>query len=315
MTIIYFHHFFPNIFYLYNYFNDEVNMKITISDNKLIVYPSFFLLIVMMLCSEKPSSPVIARVGKSILTVDDFNKSIPAEYSEQITLKQNINYVKQWIDTELLFQDALRKKIDREPAIKERLEKMKKDLLAAEIMNRFSLQEPKSTINDKAIRNYYELNKEKFIREKDVAKYLEIVTSDLRTAWYISKNATEDNFITLAEEYSQQTYPENNNVPYIALEDIQPEIRRAIFSISINVISNPIKSEIGYHVIRVLDKLEKGGICKEEEIWEDIINQLTVKTQKENMEQHLADLRLKTNVEFNSEHIKSGKLTPSGTSK
>lgn len=260
-------------------------------------------------CAKKPSSPVIARVGKAVLTVEDFYKSIPPEYSDQITREQNINYVKQWIDTELLFQEALRMKIDREPAIRDRLDKMKKDLLAAEIMSRNSLQDRTAIIDENAIRAYYEVNKEKFIREKDVAKYLEIVVSDSRTAWYITRNGNSENFLTLAAEYSQQPYPENINVPYIAVEDVQPEISQAISATPIDATSHPVKTDLGYHVIHVLDKLEKGGICKEEEIWEDIVNQLSAKTQKENVEQFLSDLRLKTNVEFNSELIKTGYQT------
>lgn len=280
-------------------------MKIS---NLLPFFSVFFVLVmILLLCSTKPDSPVIARVGKAVLTVEDFNKSIPPEYSEQITLEQNINYVKQWIDTELLFQEALRRKIDREPLIKNRLEKMKKDLLAAEMMSRNSLSEKTATIDEKTVRAYYELNKEKFIREKDVAKYLEIVVLDNRTAWYISKNGTTENFLTLAAEYSQQPYPENSNVPFIALDDVQPEIRQAIVATPVDATSNPVKSDLGYHIIRVIDKLEKGGICKEEEIWEDIINQLTAKSQKENVEQLISDLRLKTNVEFNSDLIKPGK--------
>ena len=37
-------------------------------------------------------------VGNSV-TVDDLYRSIPPEYSDQITRGQNVNYVKQWIDT------------------------------------------------------------------------------------------------------------------------------------------------------------------------------------------------------------------------
>lgn len=278
---------------------------------KVSAIPPFFtvLVITQLFCSTKPDSPVIARVGKAVLTVEDFNKSIPPEYREQITLEQNINYVKQWIDTELLFQEALRKKIDRELLIKNRLQKMKKDLLAAEMMSRNSLSEKTTAIDEKAVRAYYELNKEKFIREKDIAKYLEIVVSDSRTAWYISKNGTSENFLTLAAEYSQQPYPENSNVPFIALDEVQPEIRQLIMATAVNETSIPVKSEMGYHVIRVIDKLEKGGICKEDEMWEDIVNQLTAKSQKENVEQLIADLRLKTNVEFNSDLIKPGDQT------
>ena len=270
------------------------------------LYVTIVTVCIGIFCSQKPASPVIARVGKSVLTVDDFNNSIPPEYSDQLTLEQNINYVRQWIDTELLFQEAMRKKIDREPQIRDRLNKMKKDLLAAEMMSRNSVMEKSATIDEKAIHDYYELNKEKFIRERDVAKYLEIVVTDSRTAWYISKNATTDNFLTLAAEYSQQPYPESINVPYSALDDVQPEIRQAIIATPVDATSAPVKSDLGYHIIRVIDKLEKGGICKEDEIWEDIVNQLTAKSQKENVEQLISDLRLKTNVEFNSDLIKPG---------
>ena len=97
--------------------------------------------------------------------------------------------------------------------------------------------------------------------------------------------------------------------------DVQPEIRQAIISTQIKTTSNPVKSEIGYHVIYVLDKLEKGGVCKEEEIWEDLITQITAKKQRENLEQLISDLRLKTIVEFNPELIKKSEKPLAGTSK
>lgn len=280
--------------------------------NKIVRFSpfAFIALLFVMFCQKQPESPVIARVGKSILTVNDFYNSIPPEYSEQITREQNINYIKQWIDTELLYQEALRRRIDHDSMITDRLEKMKKDLLAAEIMNRNSMQNQASSTDDSAVQTYYEKNKENFIRENDVAKYLEIIVTDQRTAWYINKNATKDNFLSLAAEYSQQPPPETINAPFVILDDIQPEVRQAIEATAINTTSNPVKSELGYHIIFVLDKLYKGGTCKEDEVWEDIVNQLSTSSQKENVEKLLADLRLKTNVEFNADLITTGTHAP-----
>jgi foldase protein PrsA len=181
---------------------------------------------------------------------------------------------------------------------------MRKDLLVAELLSRNSLNEQPTKIDEKSIHAYYNLNKDKFIREKDVAKYLEIVVTDSRTAWYIAKNATKDNFLPLAAEYSQQPYPENADVPYSILDDVQPEIRQAVYATPIGTISIPVKSEIGYHVLLIIDKLQKGGICTEEEIWDDLINQLSAQKQKEQTEQFVSDLRLKTNVEFYSDKLK-----------
>lgn len=267
-------------------------------------------LLFFIFCQKQPDSPVIARVGKSILTVNDFYNSIPPEYSEQITREQNINYIKQWIDTELLYQEALRRRIDRDSLITNRLEKMKMDLLAAEMINRNSLQNQASLTDDNTVRTYYEKNKDNFIRENDIAKYLEIVVTDQRTAWYINKNATKDNYLSLAAEYSQQPPPETINVPFVIIDEIQPEVRHAIESTAINTTSNPVKSELGFHIVFVLDKLYKGGICKEDEVWEDIVNQLSTSSQKENVEKLLADLRIKTNVEFNADLITTGIHAP-----
>jgi len=79
--------------------------------------------IAVLQCTQKDTSPVIAKVGNEILTLDELKRNMPVEYRDQFSKEQNINYVKQWRDTELLFQEAVRNKIDKEPEIKKRLQK------------------------------------------------------------------------------------------------------------------------------------------------------------------------------------------------
>lgn len=254
-------------------------------------------------CKVKSSSPVIARVGNSTLTLEDLYRNIPPEYSDRITREQNINYVKQWMDTELLYREALRKKFDHEKQIKERLGKMKKDMLAAEIISRFSSQNKAPQFDDNTIRQYYNVHKNEFVRERDEVKYLEIVVDKEQTAWYVSKNARSDNFLDFAEQYSKQPIQDTSNLPFVPVEELLPEIRQAISSTPVQENTLPVKSELGWHVIRIIDKLNKGTVCKEDEAWEEIVNQLTAKVQKEEMEKHLSELRLKTDVQFNFDLI------------
>jgi peptidyl-prolyl cis-trans isomerase C len=280
-----------------------MNMK----QNNLVLFFSVIAvsMIFLISCQKHSSSPAIARVGKSVLTVDDLKQNIPPEYSSQITMEQNIDYVKQWINTELLYQEAIRKKIDKNKEIKKRLYKMKKDLLAAELISRNSSQNNSSLIDNQKIHAFYELNKENFKREKDIVKFFEIVVTDSRIAWYITKNGTSDNFLTLAAEYSQQPIPDSVNVAFSIIDELQPEIQRAVSVTTIGSISNPIQTELGYHILYIINKLKQGEICEENEIRDDIINQITAKYQKEKLEQLLADLRLKTNITFNSDLIKN----------
>jgi len=272
--------------------------------NKYYILINLLLPVLFLLnCENKVSSPVIARVGKSILTIDDLNKSIPPEYNNAITHEQNINYVKQWIHTELLYREAIQRKIDREQQMKNRLKEMKKNLLAAEMINRYSTLNESSIIDDNIINEYYSKHKEEFIRESDVAKYLEVIVDDQKTAWHIIRNADSENFLEFASNYSKLPVSDLSYVPYIALDNIPPDIVQAINSCRINGITKPISSEMGYHVILVLDKLEKGGICLQEEVKDEIINRLSTKMQKQSLENLLSELRLKTDVEFNVDLI------------
>ena len=64
---------------------------------------------------KRPEGPIVARVGNDYLTLAELKESIPAEYSDVITRDQNVLYVRQWINTEILYQEAVRLGIDQEP--------------------------------------------------------------------------------------------------------------------------------------------------------------------------------------------------------
>lgn len=280
--------------------------------NTIELYISFFvfslILFTFLNCEKfsKPDSPVIARVGRSLLTLDDLNKSIPSEYSNRITREQRINYVKQWIDTELLYQEALRQKIDKEIDIRMRLEKMKKDLLGAEMISRNSFGTKKQKYSEEAINNYYEQHKESFIRESDVVKYIEIIVDNVKTGWKVRNMVTQDNFLELAAQFSTIPVQDPNTAPYIPLNSLPQDLSNVIFTIRVNGTTSPIQLPDGVHIVRVLDKQSAGDTCLVEEVKDEIVGALSTQSQKKDIENLLADLRQKTDCEFHFELITQG---------
>ncbi len=256
--------------------------------------------------SMHPDSPVIARVGRSVLTLYDLNKSIPPEYSDQITRKQRINYVKQWIDTELLYQEAQRQNVHKEEEIRKRLEQMKKDLLSAEMISRSSSNTHQTSISNEAILDYYEKHKETFIREWDVVKYIEITVENLTTGWKVRNMVTADNFLELAKEYSTTPAQDPGSVVFVPLKNIPPEIAEVVFNIRLNGTTSPIEMADGIHIFRVLDKQKAGNICLLEEIREEIISTLSAQSQKKDIENLLSGLRQKSDYKFNFDLITQG---------
>lgn len=269
-----------------------------IRTNKYLIFPAVVLCLTLIQCDNSKNQNVIARVGKSTLTLENLKSSIPNEYSDQITRDQNINYVKQWISRELLFQEALNQKIDKDPIIKERLAKMKKDLLAAEMQNRYSMKIQADSISDSVINHYYKLNQNQFIREKDCVKYLDIVMEDSKSAWDVYRSVTKENFVNSAAKFSKTPNFDSTNIPYISVDNIPSEIKQTIISAAVNSISAPIKTASGYHVINIMDKLDKGSLCSLVEVRKEIINQLVTINQKVLIEKVLADLKIKNRVDF-----------------
>jgi hypothetical protein len=262
----------------------------------------FFLCVVVaaggfISCKNKAAGPVVAKVGSTILTLDNLYKSIPPEYSDFVTREQMINYVKQWIDNEILYQEALRQKIDKEDEIRERLNRMKQDLLCAEIVNRNAGSAQNIQISDDMIEHYYNENKTKFLRSKDAVRYIQILVDDAAAAWNIRAKVTPDNFLFCASQYSKIPVPDPRSVPYVSSDEIPPQISREIAGMRIGGTSNPIKTDLGYHIVRVLDKQVNGSIKPLDEVREDIVNILSTKTQNAEIERMLSGLRSKMVVE------------------
>ncbi len=248
-------------------------------------------------CANRPKGPVVARVGSDVLTLDELYKSIPPEYSDFVTREQKLNYVKQWIDNKILYNEAIRLKLDRDEAIRNRLKRMKEDLLCAEMISRNALPLKEIRVPETAIESYYNENKTRFVREKNVAKYLEIVCVDINTAWKVRSFVTPDNFLSLASQYSKVPPPDLKNLPYVKLDDIPAEVAQQISSTKINGTTNVIKTGSTFTIVRVLDKQPKGTLCQLSEVKDDITNILAAKMQNAAIERFISSLRSKMLVE------------------
>jgi len=257
---------------------------------------------------KKDKSPVVARVNKSKLTLRDLNKSIPASYSGRVTRKQRLNFVKQWMDTELLYQSALKNKLDKKKEIKNRLDKMKRDLLSAEMLNNITsdLQTPQITEND--IRTYYENHKESFVRENDIVKYVEIVTENLRTGWKVRNLVKKDNFMELAKNYSIEATQSPKLAKFVAVNELPKELGAIIFGIRVGGTTSPIKYDNKVHIVRLLDKRSAGEISQLDEVRESIVSTLISQKRIEQINLRMANLRNGSDYEFNAAVIADDSL-------
>ena len=120
------------------------------------------------------------------------------------------------------------------------------------------LLEPEISITEDDQKKYFEENKETFNQQEEVkARHILVETKDIALEVEEKLTAGED-FEKLAKEYSTDTGSSQNggDLGFFGKGEMVSEFEDVAFSLEVGKISSPVKTEHGYHIIKVEDKKE-----------------------------------------------------------
>lgn len=174
--------------------------------------------------------------------------------------KANIKVTDEEIQKEL---DTLYAQYGGEDALKEQLQASGTsiDAIKEDIVNYLEtrkLIEPTIKITDEEINAYFEQNKDTFAQQEQV-EASHILVKDKATAEEVLKKLKNGgDFAKLAKEYSTDTGTANKggSLGYFGRGQMVKEFEDVAFKLKVNEISGPVKTEYGYHIIKVTGKKE-----------------------------------------------------------
>jgi len=269
-----------------------------ISKKSKIVLISYLLSIILIISCSK-NEPVLASVGTLKLTKKELSVQIPA--GVQLTRENVSALIDKWTNTELLYQEAKRKKIDQDETLQIQLKQLEKEML----VNRLLEQEmAKIIITRQEIFDYFTKFKEDFLNE---VKIMRIVVSDenLANQALLQLKAAAD-FKTIAQDISMDRVLEKGAESKYLSRGFgdpraggDPALEEAIFQLQPGQISDVIKSQEGYQIIKVTDKKKVKKDIALAEVEEYINSILQYRKSREMLDTIIANLKSKVKITEN----------------
>ena len=240
---------------------------------------------------------VLAVISGSEITEKDLNAIMryPEEqramFSSEMGKKQ---LLEQMISFELMNKLGKEMKLNETEEYKAGLEQLEKDLLTQMTINKVLSE---VTVTDEDAKKYYKENKTQFDQPATVsAKHILVDNEELCSEVKERIENGELSFEDAAKEYS--TCPSNaqgGSLGVFGRGMMVPEFEDAAFALELNTVSEPVKTQFGYHLIKTEAKNE-ASVAKFEDVKEQIIGNLMQQAQQNKYAQLMKELEAKYEV-------------------
>ena len=187
-------------------------------------------LLLLSNCSKaQPEGKVIAEVNGDKLTYEFLLDQLPAEYRNSVSDAQLSKLVDAWIETELIYQEALKHNLDKDQHLLNVIAQKRKDVIAA----RYVEMATSGAVNltDQAIDSIYRSNPDQYKVNEEMFKLSHIVLSSPGAADAVYKRLKAgDSFAALAADYSedQQTRKTGGDLGLVPLSSIESNMVQAL---------------------------------------------------------------------------------------
>ncbi len=251
--------------------------------------------------ARKDDGKVIATVSNSAITLGAFKARIerlPAYY--QRIIKNNLKrYLDETIMEKLLYEEALRKGLDRDKEVKEILSEARKKILISKLVA--SQVDEKAKVSDGEIQKYYDEHKDEF-KKPEMWRASHILVADEAQARSIAEELVKGgDFAELAKKYSiDATASRGGDIGFFRTGQLVPEFEKACLKLEVGQTGEVLHTQFGYHIIKLTDKRESAAESYDE-ARRAIESELNRKKRAILFDEMVSDLKSRYSVNINEE--------------
>jgi parvulin-like peptidyl-prolyl isomerase len=247
----------------------------------------------------------LARVNGETISLEDFNRMYHENlkfFQQQSPTKKNV--LDDIIKRELAIQEAKKEGLDRDPEVMERMNNV---LYQALVEKKLTKSVEEIHVTDSEAKSFYEKNPEIRTSHIFIAVPIDAPAAAQKKAYDEIKKIYDEHilggkegFAEVAQKYSQgPTALMGGDVGYQNRDHLDPDYYKAALSLSTGKVSGIVRSQFGYHIIKVTARHS----------WEDadhaVVKQLLIEHRRDELfDKYMNQLRKQANVTVHSELLK-----------
>ncbi len=204
----------------------------------------------------------LATVNGQVITKDTFRSALegmPPQVQERFATPEGKEQLLDSLVTqEVLFQESQRAGLEKSPEIQNRLTDARRQILVEAFMQKLVAED----VNDDKVKEYYNAHKADFRQVK--ASHILVETEDQAKEVKKRVAKTGADFAAVAKETSTDPSAKENggDLGFFTKDQMVKPFADKAFAMKVNEISDPVKSEFGYHIIKVQEIKEAGPLDK-----------------------------------------------------
>jgi peptidyl-prolyl cis-trans isomerase C len=249
-----------------------------------------------------PPETIVASFSDQTITLGEFNQlweQVPEEYKLQLDKSMVLD---QMISEKLLIQEAKNMGLEEDKDVLEHIERLTEQILVQVLIEREIFGKVK--VGDEDILEYYEQNKNSFTEKEQVHVYNILVETEEEAQNILEQLKTGGDFSEIAKEKSNgPSAAQGGDLGYLSKGTIIPEIEEVVFSLEVEELSEIVKTDFGFHILKITEKKPE-TVKVLEEVKEEILQTLLATKQQEAFENLLEELKSKVEIEINEELLK-----------
>ena len=227
-------------------------------------------------------SPI--RQSELNIALEDIGSGLPPEVRGPARDEYVLSFL---TDMTLLAKAAEAQKIDQTPEFQNRLAYARTKALMEALM----MQEAKKAVSAELKRKTYDELVKSAPADMEVhARH--ILVDDEAKAKDIAKRAKAgEDFAKLAKENSKDSAEDGGDLGYFTKDQMVPEFAEAAFKLEKGQVSDPVKTQFGWHIIKVEDKRQK-PVPAYEQVEDQVEQYLVRKAQADMVTKLRADAKI-----------------------